>query len=136
VDKKGIDLLHEAKEKMIIFSDRRLMKQVLINLVGNAVKFTDEGSVKIIYRVLKNKNLEVRVIDTVIGIKKEDISKLFGFFQQIDMSSTKKHEGTGLGLYLSKKIVTILGGSISVSSEFGKGSNFTFTLPIKDKESK
>jgi PAS domain S-box-containing protein len=136
VNKKGIDLLCEIKEKTIIFSDRRLMKQVLINLVGNAVKFTDKGSVKIKSRVLKTKHLEVRIIDTGLGIKKEDISKLFGFFQQVDMSSTKKHEGTGLGLYLSKKIVTMLGGTISVSSKYGKGSDFNFTFPIKDKGSK
>ncbi len=135
VNKKGIDLLYDTKEKNIILSDRRQVKQVLINLVDNAIKFTEKGSVKIGYRVLKNKNLEVRVIDTGIGIKKEDISKLFGFFQQVDMSSTKKHEGTGLGLYLSKKLVTMLGGNMSVKSEYGKGSDFTFILPIKYKES-
>ena len=136
VNKKGIDILKETTEKTIILSDRRLVKQVLMNLVGNAGKFTDKGSVKIVSKVLKGGQLEVRVIDTGIGIKKKDMDKLFGFFKQIDMSSTKKHEGTGLGLYLSKKLVTMLGGNISARSEYGKGSEFTFTLPIKYKENK
>ena len=104
-----------------------------MNLVSNAVKFTDQGSVKIESEVLENGHLKMRVIDTGIGIKKKDICKLFKFFQQIDMSSTKKHEGTGLGLYLAKKLVTLLGGDISVRSEYGKGSEFAFTLPLKYK---
>jgi len=78
--------------------------------------------------------LEIRVIDTGIGIKKEDMNKLFEPFQQIDMPLTKDRKGTGLGLYLTKKLVTLLGGNISAKSEFGKGSEFTFTLPLKYEE--
>ncbi|MEE8598064.1 MAG: ATP-binding protein [Dehalococcoidales bacterium] len=82
---------------MTLSSDRRRVKQVLINLVNNAVKFTDQGSVKIAARVIRDDKLEVRVIDTGIGIKQEDMDKLFQPFQQVDVSLTKKHEGTGLG---------------------------------------
>jgi PAS domain S-box-containing protein len=136
VNDKGIELLKEIPEKTLILSDKKSVKQILMNLVSNGVKFTEQGSVTIKSRVLKNEHLQVRVIDTGIGIKKEDMDKLFGFFQQVDMSSTKKYEGTGLGLYLSKKLVTLLGGEMTVKSKFGKGSEFTFTLPLKYKETK
>jgi len=107
------------------------MKQVLINLVSNAVKFTDQGSVKIAARVPGDDNLEVRVIDTGVGIKQEDMDRLFQPFQQVDISLTKKQEGTGLGLYLAKKLTDLLGGDISAKSEYGRGSEFTFTIPLR-----
>lgn len=102
-----------------------------MNLVSNAVKFTDQGSAKIAARVPGDDNLKVRVIDTGVGIKREDMDKLFQPFQQIDVSLTKKHEGSGLGLHLSKKLADLLGGDISVKSEYGKGSEFTFTMPLR-----
>jgi len=136
VNEKGIELLEEIPEKTFIISDRKCVKQILMNLVNNAVKFTDRGSVKIESGVLKNEHIEVRVIDTGTGIRKEDVSKLFEMFKQVDMSSTKKHEGTGLGLYLSKQLVTLLGGDITVKSKYGKGSEFTVNLPLKYKEAK
>ena len=101
-----------------------------MNLVSNAVKFTDQGSVKITATVPGDDNPEVRVIDTGVGIKKEDMNKLFLPFQQIDVSLTKKHEGTGLGLYLTKRLVILLGGDISAKSEYGRGSEFSFTIPL------
>jgi len=127
---KGIRLLMDISEDTKLFSDKRRLKQVLLNLVSNAVKFTDWGSVKIASRIPADDNLEISVIDTGIGIKKVDIGKLFAPFQQVDESLTKKHAGTGLGLYISRKIVTLLGGNISVKSEYSKGSEFTFTIPI------
>jgi len=133
-NQKGLELLTEVPEGITLFTDRRRVKQVLVNLGGNAVKFTDQGSIKIAARVLGDDNLEVRVIDTGIGIKKEDMDKLFQPFQQIDVSLTKKHEGTGLGLYLSKRLAALLGGDISAKSEYGTGSEFTFTLPLQYKE--
>jgi len=131
---KGLELLMEVPEGIMLFSDRRRIKQVLMNLVSNAVKFTDQGSVNIATRVPGDDNLEIRVIDTGIGIKQDDINKLFAPFQQIDVSLTKKHEGTGLGLHLTKKLVTLLGGDISAKSEYGRGSEFTFTIPLRYKE--
>jgi signal transduction histidine kinase len=131
---KGLELLTEVPEGITLFTDRRRVKQVLVNLGGNAVKFTDQGSVKIAASVPGDDNLEVRVIDTGIGIKKEDMDKLFEPFQQVDISLTKKHEGTGLGLYLSKRLAALLGGDISAKSEYGRGSEFTFTLPLQYRE--
>jgi len=136
VNNKEIELSKDIPKKTLIFSDRKRVKQILMNLVSNAIKFTEKGNVKIKTRILKNGHFEVCVIDTGIGIKKKNISKLFGFFQQVDMSSTKKYEGTGLGLYLSKKLVTLLGGNITVKSKYGKGSKFTVNLPIKYVETK
>jgi len=130
-NEKGLELTKEVPEGITLFSDRRRMKQVLMNLASNAVKFTDQGSVKIAARVPGDDNLEVRVIDTGAGIKEEDIDKLFQPFQQIDVSLTKKHEGTGLGLYLAKKLADLLGGDISAESEYGKGSEFTFIVPLR-----
>ncbi|MBA7671465.1 Sensor histidine kinase RcsC [subsurface metagenome] len=105
-----------------------------MNLVSNAVKFTDQGSVKIAARIPGDDNLEVRVIDTGAGIKQEDMHKLFQPFQQVDISLTKKHEGTGLGLYISQKLAVLLGGDISAKSEYGTGSEFIFTLPLEYRE--
>ncbi len=130
LNKKGLKLFKDIPLGITLHSDKRRFKQVLMNLVSNAVKFTDQGSIKIEARVSKDKNLEMCVTDTGIGIKKEDMNKLFKSFQQIDMSSTKRYEGTGLGLHLSRKLVIIMGGDMSAKSEYGKGSKFTFTLPV------
>ncbi len=131
---KGLELIREVPEGVTLFSDKRRTKQVLINLVSNAVKFTDQGNVKIAARVPGDENLEVRVIDTGVGIKKEDMDKLFQPFQQIDVSLTKRYGGSGLGLYLSKKLTDLLGGNISAKSEYGRGSEFTFTIPLRYEE--
>jgi len=132
---KGLDLLTEVPEGITLFTDRRRIKQVLMNLGSNAVKFTDQGNVTIAARVPGDENLEVRVTDTGIGIKKEHMDKLFQPFQRIGMSLTKSYtEGTGLGLYLTKKVIDLLGGDISAKSEYGRGSEFTFTLPLKYEE--
>jgi len=134
VSKKGMELTMQVPEDMTLVSDKRRIKQVLMNLVSNAVKFTDQGSVQIVARVPEGETLETRVIDTGIGIKKEYMDKLFQPFQQIDVSLTKRHEGTGLGLYLTKKLVVLLGGNISAKSEYGRGSEFSFTIPLQYEE--
>jgi len=131
---KGLELVTEVPEGITLFSDRRRIKQVLMNFMSNAVKFTDQGSVRITARIPGDDNLEVRVIDTGVGIKKEDMDKLFQPFQQIDVSLTKKHEGTGLGLHLSKKLADLLGGDVSAKSEYGRGSEFAFTIPLRYEE--
>lgn len=133
-DLKKIKLLEETPEGVTLSSDRRRLMQVLINLTGNAVKFTDEGSVKIKSELLGKDRISVSVVDTGIGLKKEDIDKLFTPFQQAGDSLVKKQQGTGLGLYLSRKLVNLLGGDITVKSKFGKGSEFAFTLPFKYSE--
>jgi signal transduction histidine kinase len=104
---------------------------VLYNLLSNAVKFTDEGGkVDIHARRLDPHRFEVQVLDTGIGIKAEDINRLFTGFEQLDSGIARRFEGTGLGLALTKKIIEFQGGRIGVESEPGKGSTFTVVLPV------
>lgn len=135
VDKKGTHLFIETPERLIIKSDRRRTKQVVMNLVSNAVKFTEEGEITV-KAAKKDEGIEVSVVDTGIGIKKENIEMLFKQFSRIHVEGMTRVEGTGLGLYLSKKIANLLGGEISAESEFKKGSKFNFTLPLKYKGEK
>jgi len=109
--------------------DARRLTQVLLNLVGNAIKFTDQGSVEIRAEAVGS-TFELSVVDTGFGIAPEDQAKIFEEFQQVDNSSTRKKGGTGLGLSISRKIVELHGGAITVTSEVGKGSIFKVTLPI------
>jgi len=109
--------------------DGRRLTQVLINLVGNAIKFTDAGEV-VIKAVANNGSFEVSVHDTGPGISASDQAKLFQEFQQADNTITRKKGGTGLGLAISKRIVEMHGGKIWVESEPGQGSTFAFTLPV------
>jgi len=131
--KKGLELLLQTPT-LIIKSDRRRTEQILVNFISNAVKFTDKGEIEIKI-VKKDKMVEMSVRDKGIGIKKEDMDKLFKTFSRIPVKD-RIIEGTGLGLYLSKKIADLLGGEIKAESEFGKGSVFTLTLPLKYKEAK
>jgi len=111
--------------------DQHKFKQMLYNLLSNAVRFTNEGGqVAIHARRLDPHRFEVRVRDTGIGIKAEDINRLFTEFEQLDSGPARRFEGTGLGLALTKKIVEFQGGRISVESEPGKGSVFTVVLPV------
>ncbi len=114
-----------------IISDQMRVQQVVINLVNNALKFTEVGSVKV--EVFKmNKHIVVKVIDTGLGIEANQINSLFKPFIQIDSGIARKHEGTGLGLSISKKLMTMLGGTISVESEPGNGSTFMIELPLEN----
>ncbi len=131
-DEQGLRITLEAPEKLIVKSDERRAKQVIINFVSNAIKFTDKGRIKI-KLAKKDESAEVSVADTGIGIKKEDIGKLFRAFGRVP-TENRLTEGSGLGLYLSKKIADLLGGDIKAESKFGKGSTFTFTMPLKYKE--
>jgi signal transduction histidine kinase len=129
-DKKGVALVAEvAPDVGRIVSDRRRVEQVLINLVNNAVKFTEEGEVRIECQV-SDGWLVTRVVDAGIGIKPEDVGRLFKAFQQVDTGLARVKEGTGLGLSICKKLLEMLGGEIWVESEWGVGSTFTFTLPV------
>jgi signal transduction histidine kinase len=108
--------------------DRDKILQVLINLLNNAIKFTDKGSVKL--QVDKDDNdIHVKIVDTGPGIKKEDIPKLFVSFQQLDIPGKRKEGSSGLGLAISKEIIIKHKGKIWVESEIGKGSIFHFILP-------
>jgi PAS domain S-box-containing protein len=112
-----------------IISDQFRIQQVIINLVNNALKFTEVGSVRV-EAFKKDQSLVVKVIDTGLGIEADQIKALFKPFIQIDSGIARKHEGTGLGLSISKKLMTMLGGTISVESEPEKGSTFIIELPL------
>jgi signal transduction histidine kinase len=134
--KKHIALGIEVSDGLdAVTLDQHKFKQVLYNLLSNAVKFSDEGGqVAIHARRLDPHQLEVQVRDTGIGIKAEDINRLFTEFEQLDSGTTRRFEGTGLGLALTKKIIEFQGGRIGVQSEPGKGSVFTVVLPVMTGE--
>jgi len=133
-DEKGLKMSLEIPERLLIESDARRVKQIIVNLVSNAVKFTEQGEIEI-RAAKKDGAVELSVKDTGIGIRKEDIDRLFKAFSRIPTEG-RLTEGTGLGLYLSQKIAYLLGGRISAESEFGRGSKFTFALPLKYQEAK
>lgn len=110
-----------------IYTDRQRLTQILTNLLTNAIKFTDSGSVKIIFSKL-NDHLRIAVIDTGIGIPVEKLDHIFGAFQQLDGSTSRKYGGSGLGLAISRNLAHLLGGEISVTSEIGIGSQFVVDL--------
>ncbi|HED08161.1 MAG TPA: response regulator [Ignavibacteria bacterium] len=132
---KDKNLLFKINKKtntnIIINTDGYKITQVLINLIGNAIKFTNEGFVELAINLLPNNILEFKVTDTGIGISDEDKKIIFEEFRQADGSTTRKHSGTGLGLAISSKIVKLLKGNLQVVSELSKGSTFTFTLPVE-----
>jgi signal transduction histidine kinase len=130
-NKKKVLLRSEtAPELGFVTLDEHRFKQVCYNLLSNAVKFTDTGgSVDIIAVERDAATFEVRVTDTGIGIRRESMDRLFRQFEQLESGASRRFEGTGLGLALSKKLVEMQGGSIAVRSEYGKGSTFTVVLP-------
>jgi signal transduction histidine kinase len=116
----------------VVQTDRRALSQIIINLTNNAIKFTERGQVRLALGQRwdnRQQLTEISVVDTGIGIRAEDQAKLFEAFSQVDVSAARRHEGTGLGLYLSQKLATLLRGSIGFVSEHGRGSTFTITLP-------
>jgi len=112
-----------------IYADKVRFKQIMYNLVSNAVKFTPEGGSVTIRASHNDREFTFTVQDTGIGIREEDIPKLFEEFVQIDSSYSREYEGTGLGLALTKRLVEMHGGRIWVESEYGRGSRFSFTIP-------
>jgi len=130
--KKDINISAVSDEKVSsVYGDPDRIKQVLLNLLSNAIKFTEPKG-KISVETKDGKDLiAVTVKDTGIGIKNEDLSSLFEPFSQIDGSQTRKYGGTGIGLSIVKSLVEAHGGSVSVDSEPGKGSAFSFTIPKK-----
>jgi signal transduction histidine kinase/HAMP domain-containing protein len=130
--KKGLRLIVEVSPEVgRIVADQRRVEQILINLANNAIKFTDEGRVCIRSEIV-NGRLVTQVIDTGIGIRPEDVNKLFKPFRQIDAGVARRHEGTGLGLAICDQLVNMMGGKIWVESQSGAGSTFTFSLPTGD----
>jgi len=128
--RRGVALRCIVDERLgVVCADERKIKQVLLNLLSNALKFTPEGGRIDVRAGFSKGGAEVSVTDTGIGIAPEDQAKVFDEFQQVGTAS-KKVEGTGLGLAISRKFIELHGGSICVESQVGQGSTFTFTLPL------
>ncbi len=129
---KSLDLAYFIDPNLpkVIKADANRLRQVLLNLLGNAIKFTQQGQV-FLEVVSQGDCLRFNVVDTGIGISAAGQAKLFGAFSQVDGSSTRGFGGTGLGLAISKQLVSLMGGEISVISEEHKGSTFSFTLPSR-----
>ncbi|MBW1645865.1 MAG: GAF domain-containing protein [Deltaproteobacteria bacterium] len=136
--------LEIAKPLPPVMGDAEKLRQILLNLLNNAVKFTgEEGRITLKIRLWdreppagldpEKKYLQVAVIDTGIGIKEEDLDRLFGEFVQLDTSASRQYGGTGLGLSITKRLVEMHHGTIWVESEYGRGSEFTFLLPLADE---
>jgi PAS domain S-box-containing protein len=132
--KKDLSLkLDLPSEEIMIYADQRRVEQILINLLNNGVKFTDKGSITLKGEVIENQ-LIIHIIDTGIGISKENAENLFMPFRQIDTGIARQYEGTGLGLSICKRLVNLMDGEIGVDSEPGKGSDFYFNLPLSRNE--
>ncbi len=133
-DEKNIGLVLDIKDNVpkYVNSDPIRIKQILINLLNNAIKFTEKGSVKLEVSVEKENDDDIlicfKIIDTGIGIDDHKMDNMFAEFTQADTSTTRKHGGTGLGLTISKKLTELLGGEIGLESEIGIGSTFWFTI--------
>jgi signal transduction histidine kinase len=128
-DQKRIPLVSESDARPIrMTTDIDKARQILVNLAGNAVKFTERGEVRLAV-TSDGKDVRFIVSDTGIGIAHPDIQRLFRPFTQLDSGLTRKHGGTGLGLYISNQLAGLLGGRIEVQSVLDKGSTFTLVLP-------
>tara|TARA_R110002096_G_scaffold97694_10_gene217721 strand:+ start:12131 stop:14056 length:1926 start_codon:yes stop_codon:yes gene_type:complete len=138
----NVELLYKIPETVpaYIIGDTTRIQQVLVNLVRNAIKFTDEGEIVISVDFEKSREEEQKLIfevrDTGIGIPGNKLDDLFEKFSQVDASTTRKYGGTGLGLAICKRLVELMGGTISVSSEEGVGSAFTFSIDVKKSDKK
>lgn len=134
VGEKGLELIYDIDKNIpdYLCTDSLRVKQILINLLGNAVKFTPKGEVTLNVSLLEGTQDSVKlkfdVIDTGIGISKEKTDRLFKAFSQVDSSTTRRYGGTGLGLAISERLVKLLHGKITVNSELQRGSTFTFTI--------
>jgi PAS domain S-box-containing protein len=130
-EKKGLALrIHTETSLGQIWNDQRRFEQILLNLLNNAIKFTERGEVALTAE-LEGEQVYIRVADTGIGMKEQDLAQLFQPFRQIDSGLQRQHEGTGLGLAICRKLAGLLGGSIRAESTWGRGSVFAVTLPVR-----
>ena len=129
LSQKGQELALEAPDELTTFADERKVRQMLLNLVSNAIKFTPQGGRITVSLARTEDTVTVSVADTGIGIAAQDLAKLFTEFEQIDNGPGRQQQGTGLGLALTKRLVELHGGSVGVESEPGHGSRFFFTMP-------
>jgi PAS domain S-box-containing protein len=133
VKRKGLEFNVQLRgEPVSMETDRTKVKQIVLNLISNAVKFTARGSVSISTRA-NGEEVRIAVSDTGIGIRPQDLEVIFEEFRQVDQSRTREYGGTGLGLSITRKLIALLGGDIAVASQYGRGSTFTVILPINSQ---
>lgn len=139
---KGIEIIFNIDPNIPvnILGDPYRLKQIVTNLFSNAIKFTEKGEIELIVKIIEenedNIKLQFKVRDTGIGISKEQQKKLFKSFSQADSSTTRKYGGTGLGLTITKSLIELMGGNISIESELNKGTIFTFNISFEKTENK
>lgn len=138
--KKGLIVsLKKLKQKVFVHVDEQILFQIFNNLIGNAIKYTPKGSITLEVKIVdidKKDFASISVIDTGIGIKKENLEQIFEEFRQISEGLSRQFEGTGLGLTITKRFVELMSGEIKVQSEFGKGSTFEVLFPLYQKKLK
>jgi signal transduction histidine kinase len=129
---KGLDLVLDIDEDLpLALADGHRVRQIVLNLVSNALKFTEKGGVTLRCKVLERYDmLRISVHDTGIGISPAALDYIFEAFRQADGSTTRRFGGTGLGLTIARKLIELQGGEVAVESIVGQGSTFSFTLPI------
>jgi two-component system, sensor histidine kinase and response regulator len=138
--KKGLELIWQCTDQvpMFVLGDPTRLRQIVFNLVGNAIKFTETGEILVSVSLNKQDDnsvfLDFSVADSGIGIASEDQKKIFDAFEQADASTTRQYGGTGLGLAISQRLVQLMQGELTVDSEVGKGSEFKFTIQLGESE--
>ncbi|SNZ00497.1 tetratricopeptide repeat protein [Flagellimonas pacifica] len=136
IQDKKLKLINSIpKDVPLVDADENRLQQIMHNLIGNAIKFTQKGYVTLLSES-KDNMLSISITDTGIGIPKDNLKTIFNSFEQADGSTQREYGGTGLGLSVTKQLVELHGGSLSVTSETGKGSIFTFTLPLSTMDRK
>ena len=134
VEKNHNKLIVDSKIKDIkLKNDQTKLRQILFNMLSNAAKFTKKGKITMLVKETDNKNLKFDIIDTGIGMNEEQLVNVFEEFTQAESSTSKDYGGTGLGLPISKKMAEMMGGRIDATSEVGKGTTFSVTIPISVK---
>ncbi len=140
VGSKDLQLINSVPDNLpLAYADEHRLEQILFNIIGNSIKFTESGKVEVFAEFGTEKNpqeLTITISDTGIGIPPEKYQKIFESFEQADGSTSREYGGTGLGLAVTKQLVELHGGNIWVESQVGKGSSFSFTLPVTDTKIK
>ncbi|MCJ8280059.1 MAG: ATP-binding protein, partial [Rivularia sp. ALOHA_DT_140] len=133
VGEKDLKLVNSVPDNLpLAYADEHRLEQILFNIIGNSIKFTESGKVEVSAQENDKQQLRITITDTGIGIPKEKHEKIFESFEQADGSTAREYGGTGLGLAVTKQLVELHGGQIWVESEVGQGSSFSFTLPVVD----
>jgi signal transduction histidine kinase len=123
-----------ANDIPILWTDRGKVKQILLNFLSNAAKFTERGTIEIFAEILPDKHVRIAVRDTGIGIREENLGNVFEAFSQVDRSLTREKSGTGLGLNICERFAALLGGEVDVQSVYGQGSTFSVIIPYAAPE--